>query len=62
MAQIAKQIGINLIHISTDYVFDGLKDNPYLESILQTYKTVYGKQTERRKGYKKYKPKRFYNY
>ena len=36
MAQIAKQIGINLIHISTDYVFDGLKDNPYIESILQT--------------------------
>ena len=43
MAQIAKQIGINLIHISTDYVFDGLKDNPYLESDPTNPKTVYGK-------------------
>ena len=31
MAEEAKKIGASLVHHSTDYVFDGLKENPYLE-------------------------------
>ena len=32
MAETAQQIGASLIHISTDYVFDGQKNSPYLEA------------------------------
>ena len=32
MAETAQQIGARLIHISTDYVFDGQKNGPYLET------------------------------
>ena len=32
MAEAAQQIGASLIHISTDYVFDGQKNSPYLET------------------------------
>ena len=32
MAETAQQIGARLIHISTDYVFDGQKNSPYLET------------------------------
>lgn len=32
MAQAAKALGVPLVHISTDYVFDGLAARPYLES------------------------------
>jgi dTDP-4-dehydrorhamnose reductase len=32
MAEIAQRMGSALIHISTDYVFDGAKNTPYLES------------------------------
>jgi dTDP-4-dehydrorhamnose reductase len=31
MAETAQQIGASLIHISTDYVFDGCKNTPYTE-------------------------------
>tara|TARA_Y100001954_G_scaffold57551_1_gene62091 strand:+ start:3347 stop:4210 length:864 start_codon:yes stop_codon:yes gene_type:complete len=42
IAQVAKDKGVNLIHISTDYVFDGLKDKPYIESDITNPQTVYG--------------------
>lgn len=32
VAQAAKALGVPLIHISTDYVFDGTLDRPYVES------------------------------
>lgn len=32
LAKAAQQIGAGLIHISTDYVFDGSKSSPYLET------------------------------
>ena len=43
IAQVAKDNNINLVHISSDYVFDGLKDNPYLESDPPNPQSVYGK-------------------
>jgi dTDP-4-dehydrorhamnose reductase len=43
LAQISKDNNIKLIHISTDYVFDGLKGKPYNEMDTPNPKTIYGK-------------------
>jgi len=42
-AEEAAKINALLIHYSTDYVFDGLKDSPYLEDDLTKPVSVYGK-------------------
>jgi dTDP-4-dehydrorhamnose reductase len=42
MAQAAEQVGATLIHISTDYVFDGSKNTPYLESDPTNAIGIYG--------------------
>lgn len=42
VAQAAKALGVPLIHISTDYVFDGTLDRPYLESDRTGPTGVYG--------------------
>lgn len=42
VAQAAKALGVPLIHISTDYVFDGLLDRPYVESDPTSPTGVYG--------------------
>jgi dTDP-4-dehydrorhamnose reductase len=43
LAQIAKDLYVKFIHISTDYVFDGKKLSPYVESDPTNPQTVYGK-------------------
>lgn len=43
MAEESQKIGAKLIHISTDYVFDGTKNIPYLETDLTNPMSVYGK-------------------
>ena len=43
IAEIAKSNNIKLIHISTDFVFDGLKNQPYSESDLTSPLNIYGK-------------------
>jgi dTDP-4-dehydrorhamnose reductase len=43
MATEAKKIGAALVHYSTDYVFDGLKNSPYLENDLPNPVNAYGK-------------------
>jgi len=43
LAEIAKDMDILLIHISTDYVFDGKNFKPYLETDNTNPQSVYGK-------------------
>ena len=43
LATIAKERAIQLIHISTDYVFDGQNFKPYVETDLTNPNGVYGK-------------------
>jgi dTDP-4-dehydrorhamnose reductase len=42
LAQAAAEIGAVLLHLSTDYVFDGTKDGPYLEDDPPNPRSVYG--------------------
>jgi dTDP-4-dehydrorhamnose reductase len=42
MAEISKESSIQLIHISTDYVFDGKNYKPYIESDQTNPESVYG--------------------
>ena len=43
LAATCKQLGIKFIHFSTDYVFDGAKGAPYLESDLPAPLNNYGR-------------------
>ncbi|MBK42668.1 MAG: dTDP-4-dehydrorhamnose reductase [Flavobacteriaceae bacterium] len=43
IAHLARQKNIKLVHISTDYVFDGNTKNPYLENDETKPLSVYGK-------------------
>ena len=43
IAEIAQSNSIKLIHISTDFVFDGFKSQPYLESDTTNPLNIYGK-------------------
>lgn len=42
LAEICKEFNTILIHISTDFVFDGTKDSPYSEEDIPNPKSVYG--------------------
>jgi dTDP-4-dehydrorhamnose reductase len=43
LASLSAERGIQLIHISTDYVFDGEKNHPYVEDDPANPRSVYGK-------------------
>src|ERR671932_594705 len=43
MAEEAQQLGATLIHVSTDYVFDGGKNTPYTEDDVTNPLAVYGR-------------------
>lgn len=43
LAQVCQQQGIILIHVSTDYVFDGNNQQAYQETDIPNPQTVYGK-------------------
>lgn len=42
IAQISQEIGSSLIHISTDYVFDGCNNIPYTEEAATNPASIYG--------------------
>jgi dTDP-4-dehydrorhamnose reductase len=42
LAQVACELGTRLIHVSTDYVFDGKKSAPYIETDAPLPLNVYG--------------------
>ena len=43
LAEAANDCGAHLVHISTDYVFDGSAKSPYVESDLPNPQTAYGR-------------------
>ena len=43
LAEKASQLDIPMIHFSTDYVFDGLKNEPYVETDQVNPQSIYGK-------------------
>jgi len=43
LAEVAKDMNISLIHISTDYIFDGKNYRPYLEDDHSAPQSIYGK-------------------
>lgn len=42
LARLCKDFGSILIHISTDFIFDGVKNSPYTESDKPNPKSIYG--------------------
>lgn len=42
VARAARSLGVPLVHLSTDYVFDGSKPTPYVESDVPAPASVYG--------------------
>ncbi|MFK5957377.1 MAG: dTDP-4-dehydrorhamnose reductase [Lutibacter sp.] len=42
LAKLTKKNQLKLIHISTDYVFDGISETPYVENAKTTPQNVYG--------------------
>ncbi len=43
LAEKASELNVPMIHFSTDYVFDGLKNEPYVETDKANPQSVYGK-------------------
>jgi dTDP-4-dehydrorhamnose reductase len=42
LAEVTQDLGATLVHVSTDYVFNGSKDSPYTEDDLPLPLSVYG--------------------
>lgn len=42
LAETAGEVGARLVHVSTDYVFDGTKTSPYVEDDVPNPQSVYG--------------------
>lgn len=42
LAQVSQSLGCTLMHLSTDYVFDGKKESPYLENDRALPANIYG--------------------
>ena len=42
LAQVCAELGVYLVHVSTDYVFDGTQDEPYREEDQPNPTGVYG--------------------
>ena len=43
LAELSQHYALKLIHISTDYVFDGTNHKPYIETDLTNPQSIYGK-------------------
>ena len=43
ISETAKKVGSTVIHYSTDYIFDGKKDKPYVEEDIPSPLNMYGK-------------------
>jgi dTDP-4-dehydrorhamnose reductase len=43
LARVARKAGAKLVHISTDYVFDGTKTTPYVETDATNPQNIYGR-------------------
>ena len=43
LARLTRQLGIPIIHVSTDYVFDGRSARPYVEADTPNPQTAYGR-------------------
>ena len=59
MARYAASQGVSLLHFSTDYVFDGLKKNPYTETDKPNPLSVYGKTKYKGEEFIRSHPKHF---
>ena len=60
LAIISNQLGIPLVHISTDYVFDGTKETGYMEDDYKNPLSVYGKSKSLGEDYVRSLTNKFY--
>jgi dTDP-4-dehydrorhamnose reductase len=59
LAKVAKELDIPMIHISTDYIFDGSKKEAYVEDDIANPLSVYGKTKWQGEEFVRSNPKHF---